>query len=86
MSDRAWISWPSWAVVEFFRAVPVLLLMIFIFFTFGIGDGFGSFWSVVVGLTLYNGSVLAEVFRAGVNAVPPARRRRRTRSACARAR
>jgi glutamate transport system permease protein len=70
MSDRSWISWPSWAIVEFFRAVPLLLLIIFIFFTFGTGGGIGSFWSVVVGLTLYNGAVLAEVFRAGVNAVP----------------
>lgn len=71
MSDHAWVRWPSWLVVEFFRAVPVLLLMIFIFFSYGVGDGIGSFWSVVIALTLYNGSVLAEVFRAGVNAVPP---------------
>jgi glutamate transport system permease protein len=70
LSDRAWIRWPSWLVVEFFRAVPVLLLMVFIFLTYGIGDGFGAYWSVVFALTLYNGSVLAEVFRAGVNAVP----------------
>jgi glutamate transport system permease protein len=70
MSERRWISWPSWVVVEFFRAVPVLLLMVFIFLTFGIGDGFGPYWSVVFALTLYNGSVLAEVFRAGVEAVP----------------
>ena len=70
LSDQAWISWPSWLVVEFFRAVPVLLLMVFIFATYGIGDGFGAYWSVVFALTLYNGSVLAEVFRAGVNAVP----------------
>jgi glutamate transport system permease protein len=70
LSDRAWIRWPSWVVVEFFRAVPVLLLMVFIFLTYGIGDGFGAYWSVVFALTLYNGSVLAEVFRAGVNAVP----------------
>jgi glutamate transport system permease protein len=70
LSDRRWLSWPSWLVVEFFRAVPVLLLMVFIFFSYGVGDGFGSYWSVVFALTLYNGSVLAEVFRAGVNAVP----------------
>jgi len=70
LSDRAWIRWPSWLVVEFFRAVPVLLLMIFIYMSYGIGDGFGEYWSVVFALTLYNGSVLAEVFRAGVNAVP----------------
>jgi len=70
LSDRAWLRWPSWLAVEFFRAVPVLLLMVFIFLTYGVGDGFGSYWSVVLALTLYNGSVLAEVFRAGVNAVP----------------
>jgi ABC-type amino acid transport system permease subunit len=58
-------------VVEFFRAVPVLLMMIYIFFTFGAGEGgIGSYWSVVIALTLYNGAVLAEVFRAGILAVP----------------
>ncbi|QIK66125.1 amino acid ABC transporter permease [Nocardioides sp. HDW12B] len=71
MSEHRWLRWPSWLIVEFFRAVPVLLLMIFIYFAYGVGDGFGSFWAVVFALTLYNGSVLAEVFRAGVNAVPP---------------
>ena len=70
LSDHAWLRWPCWVVVEFFRAVPVLLLMVFIYFTYGVGDGFGSYWAVVIALTLYNGSVLAEVFRAGINAVP----------------
>jgi glutamate transport system permease protein len=71
LSDHAWVSWPCWTVVEFFRAVPVLLLMVFVFYLLSIGDGpLSSFWCVVLALTLYNGSVLAEVFRAGVNAVP----------------
>ena len=71
LSEHAWVRWPCWAVVEFFRAVPVLLLMIYIFFTYGAGaNGFGSYWSVVIALTLYNGAVLAEVFRAGIQAVP----------------
>ena len=57
--------------MEFFRAVPVLLLMIFVFFSYGINRGdSGAYWSVVIALTLYNGAVLAEVFRAGVLAVP----------------
>jgi len=71
LSDHAVIRWVSWAVVEFFRAVPVLMLMIFIFFSYGIDRGTsGAYWSVVIALTLYNGAVLAEVFRAGVLAVP----------------
>jgi glutamate transport system permease protein len=71
LSDHGWIRWPAFLVVEFFRAVPVLLLMIFVFLTYGAGGGgIGSYWSVVIALTLYNGSVLAEVFRAGILAVP----------------
>jgi glutamate transport system permease protein len=71
LSDHAIVRWPAWLVVEFFRAVPVLLLMVFAFFLLSIGDGpLSSFWCVVISLTLYNGSVLAEVFRAGINAVP----------------
>jgi glutamate transport system permease protein len=71
LSDRGWIRWPAFVVVEFVRAVPVLLLMIFVFLAYGAGGGgIGSYWSVVIALTLYNGSVLAEVFRAGILAVP----------------
>lgn len=68
LSDRAWIRLPSRAVVEFFRAVPVLL-MIFVAY-YGFGSTLGTFWSLVLALTLYNGSVLAEIFRAGIQAVP----------------
>jgi glutamate transport system permease protein len=71
LSDQAWVRWPCWAVVEFFRAVPVLLLMVLIFFSYGISRGdSGAYWTVVVALMLYNGAVLAEVFRAGILAVP----------------
>ena len=71
LSDHRWVRRPAFVVVEFFRAVPVLLLMIFVFLTYGAGEGgIGSYWSVVIALTLYNGAVLAEVFRAGILAVP----------------
>lgn len=71
LSEHWWIRSPAWLVVEFFRAVPVLLLMVFVFYVLSVGDGpLSKFWCVVVALTVYNGAVLAEVFRAGVNAVP----------------
>ena len=73
LSDHALVRWPCWLVVEFFRAVPVILLMIFCFYAvFGDVSDLSSraYWSVVLALTLYNGAVLAEVFRAGINAVP----------------
>lgn len=67
LSEHRLLRWPSWLVVEFFRAVPLLLLIIFLRF----GPlGLSPYWSVVVGLMLYNGAVLAEITRAGVLAVP----------------
>jgi glutamate transport system permease protein len=66
LSDHAWIRTPAAAIVEFFRAIPLLILMFLLFF----GMGFSAFWAVVIGLMLYNGSVLAEIFRAGILAVP----------------
>ena len=71
LSDHRPVRWFCWTVVEFFRAIPVLMLMIFVFYAYGVGsDGIGAFWCVVIALTLYNGSVLAEVVRAGILAVP----------------
>ncbi len=66
LSDHTWVRAPAVAVVEFFRAVPLLILIFIAYF----GLGIDAFTAVVIGLTLYNGSVLAEVFRAGVLAVP----------------
>lgn len=71
LSDHELLRVPCWAVVEVFRAIPVLFLMIFFFSLYGIYHGSsGSFWCVVWALSLYNGAVLAEVFRAGMLAVP----------------
>jgi glutamate transport system permease protein len=74
LSEHAIVRWPAWFVVEFFRAVPVLLLMVFTWYVIGLNRAGSSFWAVVIALTLYNGAVLAEVLRAGVNAVPSGQR------------
>jgi glutamate transport system permease protein len=73
LSDHEWVRRPCWLVVEFFRAVPVLLMMIFLFAWLAghVSDTeTRALIAVVGGLVLYNGSVLAEVFRAGLGAVP----------------
>jgi glutamate transport system permease protein len=72
LSDHAVLRWPSIVVVEFFRAVPLLLLILFLFI--GFGSVLGRFWALVLGLVLYNGSVLAEIFRAGILSVPRGQR------------
>lgn len=76
LSDHRFVSGPATAVVELFRAIPLLILIFILYFGMsqGLGIEISAFWAVVIGLMLYNGSVLAEVFRAGVNAVPRGQR------------
>lgn len=72
LSDRRWISRPVGWITELFRAVPVLLLMGVVYYglpSLGV-NGVTPYIAVVGGLTVYNGSVLAEVFRAGMQAIP----------------
>ncbi|MFG3442105.1 amino acid ABC transporter permease [Nonomuraea sp. NPDC047897] len=72
LSEHRWVRVPAGAVVEFFRAVPLLLLIFFAFFGSYvlIGVNVSAFAAVVFGLTVYNGSVIAEIIRAGVLSLP----------------
>jgi len=65
------IRWASGIVVEFFRAVPVLLMMIFFWLLLGFNSvPEPAFLAVVIALILYNGSVIAELVRSGVGNLP----------------
>lgn len=69
LSDHRPVRMLAWTFVEFFRAVPLLILIYFIWY-FAYETRIDIIAPLVIGLVLYNGSVLAEVFRAGINAVP----------------
>ncbi|MFF8035108.1 MULTISPECIES: amino acid ABC transporter permease [unclassified Streptomyces] len=74
LSDHAWIRVPAGTVVEFFRAIPVLVLMIFGLALFAeytdVSSDDRPLYAVVTGLVLYNASVLAEIVRAGILSLP----------------
>jgi glutamate transport system permease protein len=75
LSSSAPVRWVCGVVVEFFRSVPVLLMMIFAYFGLYATSGIFSaetapLAAVVTGLTLYNGSVIAELVRSGVTTLP----------------
>ncbi|RFU86539.1 amino acid ABC transporter permease [Streptomyces triticagri] len=65
LSDHRPVRWIATLLVEFFRAMPVLVMIFFVFVALKVQP----LPALVTGLTLYNGSVLAEVFRSGINAV-----------------
>ncbi len=53
--------------IEVFRGLPLLLLIFFLFLGGpAIGIEISTFWALVLGITLYNGAVFAEIFRAGI--------------------
>lgn len=77
MSELAVVRWVCGFVVEVFRAIPLLLLMFFLYYAqSGVLHltSTSLFWAVALGLMLYNGSVLAEIIRAGVKALPKGQR------------
>lgn len=87
MSDIRVVRWASGVFVEFFRAVPVLIMMIFTWQmlvknstmvrfaeALGISGSEATFIAVVVGLVLYNGSVICEIVRNGVGSLPGGQR------------
>jgi glutamate transport system permease protein len=77
LSPNPVIRWIATVVVEFFRSVPVLVMMFFTFYF--VSYNFASetlpantfpLVAVITGLTLYNGSVVAELIRSGVGSLP----------------
>jgi glutamate transport system permease protein len=61
------VRWVAVAYIEFFRGVPLVLLIFFC--ALGLpryGVRLSLFWYLVLGLTVYNSAVLAEIFRAGI--------------------
>lgn len=65
------LSFVSRVVIDFFRGVPSLLLIYFFFLVLpGYGFKIPSFWMITLPVAFAASGVLAEVFRAGMNAVP----------------
>ncbi|UNO39606.1 amino acid ABC transporter permease [Streptomyces sp. MST-110588] len=77
LSDHKPVRWLATAFIEVFRAVPLLITIYALWVLFlsyktelGLTGDATQFWALVIGLTVYNGSVQAEVLRAGILSVP----------------
>lgn len=72
---------PLVAVIELFRGLPVVVTMFYVYTVMqslsvdlGVLPGDAGLWYVVIGLTLYNSVIIAEILRSGVASLPSGQR------------
>jgi polar amino acid transport system permease protein len=66
-----WVRWPLAAWVDFFRAFPPLVLLIFLYAGLPFaGIELGAFGCVAIGFFLNTGAYYGEVLRAGIESIP----------------
>lgn len=66
-----WVRWPLMAFVDFFRAIPPLVLLIFLYAGLPFaGLDLGPWGAVAVAFLLNTGAYYAEILRAGIESVP----------------
>lgn len=72
MSPFPWISVPTAAIVNIVRGMPFLMVLFWSYFALPIliGRPLSGFWTLVGALVLYESAYLAEVIRAGIQALP----------------
>jgi polar amino acid transport system permease protein len=68
---RRWLRWVLIVYVDFFRAFPPLVLLLFIYFGFPfVGIEVPALVAVAIGFLLNTSSYYGEIFRAGIESVP----------------
>ncbi|MDV6379338.1 amino acid ABC transporter permease [Sporosarcina sp. GW1-11] len=70
ISRNRLLRWLSSAYVEIMRGVPLLVLLIWIFFVLGQFLQLGSYWGSIIGLAIFTAAFIAEIVRSGIQGVP----------------
>jgi glutamate transport system permease protein len=67
---RRTVRIPVTVLLEFLRGMPVLLMMLFVLLVFSTG----TYWAGVTALAVYNGAIIGEALRAGIQSLPAGQR------------
>ena len=72
-SKRVWLSWPATGLIEFIRSTPLLIQAYFLFYVFpNYGINLSALQAGIVAIAVHYACYTAEVYRAGLDAVPRA--------------
>jgi len=71
LSPSRLLSWPSGFYVNFFRSIPLILVIFWFYFSVPIviGRPVGSFYSVLIAFTMFEAAYYCEIIRAGIMSV-----------------
>jgi polar amino acid transport system permease protein len=71
MSSRQWLRIPASVFVEIFRDIPLLVLLLWIFYCLPILTGLkiDIIESAILGISIHASAYLAEVYRAGIQSI-----------------
>jgi len=71
LSPKRWIRWPADFYVEFIRATPLILQLIYIYYVLpSAGIRLEPITAAIIGLTVNYSAFMSEVYRSGIQAVP----------------
>lgn len=70
ISRNRFVSFLATSYIEFIRGVPLLVLLLWIYFVLNQFLHLGAYWSAIIGLAFFSGSFIAEIVRAGIESVP----------------
>lgn len=72
-SRHRWLAWPTGALVEFIRSTPLLIQLYVVFYVLpNYGLSLTALQAGILGIALHYACYTAEVYRAGLDAVPRA--------------
>lgn len=70
-SHLAWVSWPSYGIVEFVRSTPIPIQLFFVYFGLPVfGVRLSALVTGVLVLGVHYAAYMSEVYRAGIDAIP----------------
>ena len=72
LSLRPWLYYPATVYVHFFRGLPLILVIFWLYFLSPVitGRSLGAFPAAVISFIVFEAAYFAEIIRAGVQSIP----------------
>jgi glutamate/aspartate transport system permease protein len=72
LSSRFWLYWPATAYIHFFRGLPLILVIFWLYFLFPVitGKPVNAYVAAIVSFVVFEAAYFAEIVRAGIQSIP----------------